>query len=435
MEETGWKDKSLNLKPSALSFPFAIAVILAATLVGGCASSNHSANLIFEHQPRPVMESIGLSSTWDPRLGVDTAGGLHLFAVYDQGSKSRLGLAMSENGGDTLSSPIIPISEAGVSIGSHGEQSPSVAMTRSGIYALWQEQGADGSLKIMSARSLTWGESFEKPVQVSDTGARAYRGFPSVGVAPNGDIYAVWLDERDITDPNQDTSAVYLAKSTDQGAVFAPNVRVGDQTCPCCRPSLAFGANGDVFVAWRRVFPGEIRNIVVSTSQDGGRTFGEPVKVHEDGWEIKGCPDSGPSLVESNGRLWIAWMTAGKDNRARILVSRSDEAARSFEKPIMVSGDVLDPNHPSMKAGNDGTLWLVFQGRAPNTNGNWNKTQVYIVHIKENENFSNPTSIPGSNNSISYPHIALGNGGQIFVAWTQPQGDHFTVMLSRSREK
>lgn len=427
--------KRMAFDSEALKKAPAFAAILALSVLAGCKASRHSSNLVFESQPRPVLENIGLSSSWDPTLSVDTAGGLHLFAVYDQNSKARLGLTVSENGGDTFSAPILPITEAGVSIGSHGEQSPSVFIARSEIYALWQESGPDGIPKIVSGRSLDWGESFEAPVQVSDKGARAYRGFSSIAAAPDGGVYAVWLDERDAAAPDQDTSAVYLAKSTDRGASFANNIRVGDQTCPCCRPALAFGPNGEVFVAWRRVFSGNLRDMVVSTSYDAGKTFAPSVRVHEDGWVLQGCPDSGPTLIASNSTLWIAWMTAGSDNRARILLSRSDNGARFFRDPVLVSGEVLDPNHPAMKSAPDGSLWLVFQGRSPNARGEWNKTQAFLVHIDLRGNPSSPLSVPGSDGAISNPRIALSPGGQIFVAWTQPQADHFRIILSRGRER
>lgn len=422
------------MKRRALNFALSSLAILAPMLNAGCARSHRGADSIFEPQPRPVLQTIGLSATWDPRLAVDTAGTLYLFAVYDQDSKSRLGLVMSENSGDTLASPIVPISEPGVSIGSHGEEGPSVVMAPSAIYALWQESSPDGSMRLMSARSLNWGQSFDKPVQVSDKNARSYRGFPSIAASPNGDVYAVWLDERDATAP-QNTSSLYFAKSTDRGASFGPNVRVAEHVCPCCRPGLAFGANGEVFVAWRRVFPGDIRNVVVSASQDGGRTFAAPVLVRDDGWKINGCPDSGPALAESNGSLWIAWMTAGKDNRARIWMARSDDGGRSFREALDVSQDVLDPNHPAMKTASDGTAWLVFQGRAARASGTWSKTQAYVVQIDRTGDPSPPMPIPGSNESISYPHIAIGYGGQLYLAWSQPRNNGFTVMLSRGREK
>ena len=260
-----------------------------------------------------MLESIGLTASWDPTLAIDTAGTLYLFAVYNENSKSRLGLVMSHNGGDTLGSSIMPISDAGVSIGSHGEQSPSVAMARGNIYALWQQTEKDGSEAIMSARSLSWGESFEKPAQVSDKGVASYKGFPSIGVAPNGDVYAIWLDERDNTDLNADSSSVYLAKSVDRGATFGRNLRVGRQACPCCRPSLAFGARGEVFVAWRRVFTGrDPRSRRLGLAATAARLSPSPSEFMTMAGNCEGCPDCGATLAEDNGVLSIAWMTEGR---------------------------------------------------------------------------------------------------------------------------
>jgi len=412
-----------------------LAVLVLVGLAAACHQTAQSPQCVFETQPRAVLESIGLNATWDPRLAIDTAGTLYLFAVYDENSKSRLGLVQSHDGGDTLSPPMVPISDAGVSVGSHGEQSPSVTMTRGDIYALWQQSAKDGSETIMSARSFSWGENFDKPVQVSDKGALSYKGFPSIGVGPNGVVYAVWLDERDNTDSNADSSSVYLAKSADRGATFGQHVLVSEEACPCCRPSLAFGAHGEVFVAWRRVFPGEIRDLVVSASHDGGKTFATPVRVHDDGWKLKGCPDCGATLAESNGVLYIAWMTEGKEERPRIEFARSDDDGKSFTQPVDISGTILDPDHPNIKIADDGTLWLAFQGRAPTTNGNWSKTQAYLVQIPLRGAPSPPISVPGSENSVAYPTIGLGSGGRIFLAWTQPQGDHSVVMLSRGRTK
>jgi hypothetical protein len=284
----------------------------------------------------------------------------------------------------------------------------------------------------VAARSLSWGESFDKPVPVSDKGAPGFRSFASLGVAPNGDVYAVWLDERDNSKPGAETSGVYLARSTDRGATFGRNVLVARQACPCCRPSLAFEGDGTVFVGWRRVFPGEIRDMVISASRDGGRTFAPPVRVHDDGWKLNGCPDSGPALAESHGALFVAWMTAGRDERPRIELARSTDG-RSFGQPFQVSGAILDPNHPAMKVADDGTIWLTFQGRAPSANGTWNRSQAYIVHIDSSGTPTPPMAVPGSAASVSYPTLGIGSGGRVFLAWTQPAGDHQVVMLSRGR--
>jgi len=421
------------MEDSAKFLRLALIAATVLTIAISCGRSVRRPACVFEAHPRPVLETVGLASSWDPQLAVDTAGTLYLYAVYDQNSKSRLGLVMSEDGGDTFGPSVLPISGGDASIVSHGEQSPKVVMTRAEIYALWQEMPEEGPGRIISARSFSWGKSFDKPVQVSDKDARGYRGFASIGVGLDGHVYVVWLDERDNSNPDQDTSSVYLAKSIDRGATFGRNVRVAQEACPCCRPSLAFGLHGEVFVAWRRVFPGEIRDIVVSISRDDGQTFAEPVRVHDDGWKLNGCPDSGPALAETNSDLYIAWMTEGTDARPRIQLARSVDGARSFSEPRDISRDILDPNHPALATGSDGTVWLVFQGRAPSANGNWNKTQAYVVQIASDGSSSLAGPIPGSDSSISYPTLALGSGERMFLAWTQPEGNQQTVTLSRGR--
>src|SRR5690606_11613147 len=88
---------------------------------------------------------------------------------------------------------------------------------------------------------------------------------------------------------------------------------VTSKACPCCRTSLAV-AGQDVYVAWRDVNDDNIRNIVVAHSADGGKTWSAPRAVHEDAWQIDGCPHAGPSLaVTADGRLHVAWYTGSPE--------------------------------------------------------------------------------------------------------------------------
>lgn len=295
-------------------FRLAAALALASL---GCGKAKTVPGFSFEPQPRAVLQNIGVAKSWDPKMTAGASGTLDFVFSYEENNKDRLGFAMSHDAGDTYMPQITPISDAGVAVGTHGENSPSFVHTETDMYALWQEPEKDGTGRIMSAHSAAWGMRFDKPVLVSDKEVHAYAGYSTIAVAPNGDVYAVWLDGRD-SKPNDETYSVYIAKSTDNGATFESNVRVAKDACPCCRPSIAFGSNGEVFVGWRRVFPGEIRDMVVSTSRDRGHTFSDPVRVHEDGWKLDGCPDSGPSLAQANGMLFITWMTAGKEDRPRI---------------------------------------------------------------------------------------------------------------------
>jgi hypothetical protein len=208
--------------------------------------------------------------------------------------------------------PIVPVSQPDAQISSHGENSPVLATSPTGIYALWEQARDGGGNDLMVARSLNFGHSFDQPVRVIDDTKPSFQGFASSGIAPNGDVYVVWLDGREARE-NPETFDLYVARSQDHGASFGPNARVERLACPCCRPRIAFGSHGEVYIAWRKDFPGNIRDMVLSVSRDGGKSFAPAVRIAEDNWRLRGCPDSGPSLIENAGRLYVAWLTEGKD--------------------------------------------------------------------------------------------------------------------------
>jgi hypothetical protein len=352
-----------------------------------------------------------------------------MLVVYDDGGKSRVGYTMSHDGADTFMH-VIPVSEPGASVNSEAESSPTLAKVPTAIYALWEQRSASGTSDLMLARSLSYGHSFDKPVRVNND-SMAFHGYSAVGAAPNGDVYVVWLDGRE-EGPSSETFAVYIARSTDNGASFEANHRVGRSACPCCRPRIAFGPNGEVYVAWRKDFPGDIREMVVSTSRDGGKTFAPEVRVAEDNWRLRGCPHSGPSIIQSGNRLYIGWLTEGHEQRPRIQLAWSDDQGSHFHAPITASSDSLDPNHPVLAASEDGRTLLVFQGRAKKADGSWSPSTVFVAEVNGDQ-ISAPIAIPTSGVPASYPHVAVGTGGRAYVVWTQSTEQGNTALLLRGR--
>jgi hypothetical protein len=85
--------------------------------------------------------------------------------------------------------------------------------------------------------------------------------------------------------------------------------------CFCCK-TARWTRGSDVFVAWRPLFPGGVRDIAVARSADGGRTFSAPARVSEDNWKIDACPDDGPAMaVDGDGAIRVAWPTLVQDAR------------------------------------------------------------------------------------------------------------------------
>ena len=384
---------------------------------------------IFEPAPRAVIAQAGIAPSRWGRTGADWVSSptVHLLAVIGDEDKSRLGLLNSESGGDSFDKPIW-VSAEGNRVTSHGESGPAFFVTQDDTFAAWNE-----GRELRFARSLSWGHSFEKPITITDKTGKSFSGYPSIGVAPNRDVYAVWIDTRDQVGASDDNYAVYLAKSADHGASFGKNIRIAAKICPCCRPTLAFGPQGEVLVFWRHIYPGPIHDMTVAVSTDGGNTFSEPRRVAEDNWRINGCPDSGPAAARVGNRVYVAWLTEASPEISGVRLSWSDDGGKTWAPAVVASQKILDANYPWFSATQDGRALLVFQGRDPQKHGGWSGIGVYLVEIGSDGKLSEPMAVPGITSSAMRPTVTAGLGGRLYVAWNGEVDGQPAVYLSRAR--
>ncbi|MGE0406367.1 MAG: sialidase family protein [Candidatus Korobacteraceae bacterium] len=399
-------------------------------LLAGTSCRSSRPSYVFEDQPRPVLAELGIDGARNPKLAITPAGVLFLLAAGNEQGQTRLFFAMSHDGGDTFMPPVA-VSEPGEQVSSHGQNSPSLAIGATEIYAVWEQMQTEGPNKLMFPRSLSFGHSFEKPIRVTDKQTPSFNGFSTLGVAPTGDVYVAWLDGRD-ADAQPGTFSIYLAKSTDRGASFGPNVRVGQTACPCCRPTLAFGSNGQILVIWRKVFAGDIRDMVVSSSSDGGASFAAPVRVAEDNWKLSGCPESGPAVAVKGGTVYVVWYSEGGDQPG-LRLTQSEDSGETFSKARLLSGDVLDANHPSLSVSDDGRVLAVFEGRASDGGGGWGAKMAYFMRLDDSGN-AKPVALVKRKDSVSRPVIAAGTADRAFMAWTESGKQKSTVFLLRGRK-
>lgn len=82
-------------------------------------------NYHFEPKSRAVLVPLQVPSSRHPKISMRASGGVYMSGVYEEGDQTRLGLFISHNGGDAFAPPV-PISAPGVSVSSHGENSPSL---------------------------------------------------------------------------------------------------------------------------------------------------------------------------------------------------------------------------------------------------------------------------------------------------------------------
>jgi hypothetical protein len=96
------------------------------------------------------------------------------------------------------------------------------------IYAVWGDERFSGDPDIAISYSDDKGDTWSAPMRVNDDviGNDADQFFAWVEVDANGHVHVTYLDRRD--DPDGLLFAMYLSTSTDGGVTFGPSIRVSD---------------------------------------------------------------------------------------------------------------------------------------------------------------------------------------------------------------
>lgn len=330
------------------------------------------------------------------------------------GTDGRLYVAVGDDAPVEVRDPLGPIEP-------HGEAPPKIAYAPDGsLYALWVVgKEVPGRRFPMSAlrfaRSSDGGHTWSAPASVTDTPQPfGSFNFHALQAARGDTVYAAWLDGR------AGKSTTFVTRSTDGGRTWAKNVRVEDagEACPCCRTSIAAGRGDTVYAAWRKVFPGNVRQVVVARSADGGHTWGAPVAAQTDGWVFDGCPHAGPSMqVDAKGRLHIAWWS-GKQGAAGVFYARSDDAGQSFatREPLGVA-DFSKPAHVQLaldaSAGTDPRVVVAWDDGTV-------RTARVVVRVSHDggSTFAPMTVASAAATPATFPVLAIEHG-RVALAWAE----------------
>lgn len=243
-------------------------------------------------------------------------------------------------------------------------QAPGLAVGPGGeVYVTWsatkpKPEGVLFASDLYLSRSLDGGRTFEPPLRVNDDRPIAH-SFEGLAVAPDGTVLVGWIDSRE--GPRR--TGTYVARVADRGARLERVTRLGDgETCVCCRVSVSAGPGDAAAVAWRKVFPGDVRDMVLSRSGDGGRTFGAATLVHADGWTITACPHRGGQVAaDARGRLYAVWYTEGAAGRPDVLLAVAP-AGRRFGTPQRVHTWTASlPDQPRLAVDGSGRGIVVWE--------------------------------------------------------------------------
>jgi hypothetical protein len=362
----------------------------------------------------------------------------------------------SRDGGVTFSAPVRVNSIPG-DARVNGEQPPRLALpTRAGnvrqIDVLWTAKHPGGTA-LLTARSSDGGKTFSPSSPVTGTDAVGNRGWEAIGADQKGAVHAVWLDHRRMAAPDASKTAaahqhgVHAGAGAQTGMAKPDGVAMAQQSdlyfdtlgdasapraltpgvCYCCKTAMAFGANAEIYLAWRHVYPANLRDMAFTLSRDGGRTFAAPVRVSQDNWMLEGCPDDGPAMkVDAKGRIHIVWPS--------VITERATPVKTLFHA-VSTDGHVFSPrtriptagqaNHPQLDVAADGSLMVTWD-----ESGSGSRKVVYGRAVVDNSGSAAFTRTELNGTLGVYPTIAALPTGAM-IAWTSGAPDVSVIKMSR----
>ena len=311
-------------------------------MCGFAASSYRTADIRLERVPGGGIQ---------PQVAVAPDGTVHLIYFAGDPMAGDIFYAASHDGGATFSKPIRVNTHPGSAIAVGNIRGAHIALGRNGrVHVAWdgskdaQPKGPNGALPMVYTRLNDKGTAFEPERNVIRT-AYGLDGGGSLAADRAGNVYVFWHAPAPGT-KGEENRHVWVARSTDDGKTFAPEMLATDKptgACGCCGLNAAAAANGDVFAFYRSATNTVHRDMYLLASHDYGRTFSAE-KI--DDWEIGACVMSSVAFYPAKSETLAAWETKGQIHFGRI----DANPTRFHSAP----GDGDKRKHPTIATAADG---------------------------------------------------------------------------------
>jgi hypothetical protein len=302
-----------------------------------------------------------------PEAVVDNRGIIHLLYFAGKPQAGDLFYVRSKDYGQTFSVPVRVNSQRGSAIAIGTIRGGQLAIGRGGrVHVTWngsdtaKPQGVHNpandqpTAPFLYTRSNAEGTQFE-PQRNLTTRGYFIDGGGSIAADESGDVYAAWHAAPVDGQPGEDHRVLWIARSTDEGATFAPEQpawREATGACGCCGVRMFAGPADILYLLYRSATAMTHRDMFLLQSIDKGQTFrGSRVQP----WEIAACPMSSMSIASSASRIFGAWETAGQ-----VYFGAIDTKNARIPISIAAPGDGGTRKHPRLATNAIGDVLFVW---------------------------------------------------------------------------
>ena len=341
-------------------------------------------------------------------------------------ANGRVAVQQSRDLGRTFSQPVF-VNHHAEKLDGGADSRPQIVVEKGGrtTVAYTIAKGANFAGQVLIARS-TDGKTFAAPKPLTDD--TASQRFVSVTLDPSGDVFAAWIDKRNLaaaakSGKDYDGAALAFAWATG-GQDFAVTRIAQDNTCECCRIGVGFAGAHKPVVMWRNMFAGGVRDHALMTLTDGKP--GPVSRVAVDDWKIDACPHQGPSLaVGADGVYHATWFTDGRV-RQGLFYAYSKDAGRTFSTPMAIGDNNRQPSRPFVLA-TSGVVWLAwkeFDGE---------RSVVSTRMSRDNGvTWSTPQAVAVTDDASDHP-LLIADGGKVYLSWLTHHEGYRLIALENAR--
>ena len=167
--------------------------------------------------------------------------------------------------------------------------------------------------------------------------------------------------------------------------------------------------------------------MVVSSSNDTGKTFSPPRVIGNDKWRFDGCPHRGGSAaISAEGIIYAAWYAEG-EGAPMVYLGVSRDRGETFTKtPVPVEAG-FSPDHPSLAISGDKVI-LVWEESTPVT------TKIMMARFDEAaKRFVEKTQVNASPRKSGYPLVMSNSKGDVLVTWLKEEMKNSKTVLRLGR--
>jgi hypothetical protein len=282
-----------------------------------------------------VIESPAKSVSGEPYLFTETSGTTYLSWIEVREGVNYLKFSRLEN--EKWTEPIVI--RSGENWFVNWADYPLIAAHGQQLIAHYLGKSGEGTFAydVMLTISKDAGNTWSEPKSIHDDAKQAEHGF--VSILPYGENFLVaWLDGRNTVMEGMENHEGHhgqmsiRAAIVDKNGVKSNEWELDNRTCDCCQTAAALTDNGPV-VVYRDRSEEEIRDMSIVRLVDGEWT--EPKTVYTDNWKIAGCPVNGPRVSSSGNILAMAWFSSPEE-KSSVKVIFSNDGGKTFDEPIQI---------------------------------------------------------------------------------------------------